>query len=296
MTRDQADAERDEERDRLPASGSDHVSDCSGRPIWTRAGSPGTQADLGCLTFGQIVLSTLATWIDFGDPEQPQDLDQKPGRIELVPGQAMARRGRMRVVIVVPAFAEGDQGDPPVVPGIVAGVEAARAPHVRGGVDQPGGVQPEDDRAGKMPHRNSGKSADGAAGSGQDDDRHPVVVVQPDVEAVLRQIGSVLRHHPGVVVIGLAEQDPADVRPEGAIARRMRIARLVGLLMMDAMGGHPEDRPAFERQRAANGKEILEPHRDLIGPMGVQAMIAHADAEPGGEVIQPLRPRPAVPK
>ena len=56
----------------------------------------------------------------------------------------------------------------------------------------------------------------------------------------------------------LAEEDPADVRPEAACARRVRIGVLVGMLMVDAMRGDPEDRPAFERQRAADGEEILE--------------------------------------
>ena len=31
--------------------------------------------------------------------------------------------------------------------------------------------------------------------------------------------------------------------------------------MVDAVGGHPEDRPALERQRAAQGQEILDPLR-----------------------------------
>ena len=60
----------------------------------------------------------------------------------------------------------------------------------------------------------------------------------------------------------LAGQDPAHVRPPGALARRVRIAFPVGLLMMDAMGRDPEDRPALERQRAAEGQEILDP---LVG-------------------------------
>ena len=44
-----------------------------------------------------------------------------------------------------------------------------------------------------------------------------------------------------------------------AFARRVRIAFLIGLLMMDAMRGHPEDRAALERQRAAEREEVLDP-------------------------------------
>ncbi len=56
-----------------------------------------------------------------GDPDRPRDaekfqnLQRDPGRIEFVPCQAMPRRGRMRVMVVVPSFAEGDQRHPPVI-------------------------------------------------------------------------------------------------------------------------------------------------------------------------------------
>src|SRR5262249_19727746 len=49
-----------------------------------------------------------------GDSEEAQNLQRDPGRIEFVPGQAVAGRGRMRMVVVVPAFTERDHGDPPV--------------------------------------------------------------------------------------------------------------------------------------------------------------------------------------
>src|SRR5438045_2597851 len=45
---------------------------------------------LSCLDFGQIAVD--ARDVDrFGEPEPPQDLDQQPGRVELVPGKAVAR-------------------------------------------------------------------------------------------------------------------------------------------------------------------------------------------------------------
>jgi hypothetical protein len=62
----------------------------------------------------------------------------------------------------------------------------------------------------------------------------------------------------------------------------MWIAGLVGFLMVNAVRGNPEDRPAFQRQGAANREEILQPSRNLIGPMGVQAMITHTDAQTSG--------------
>jgi len=39
----------------------------------------------------------------------------------------------------------------------------------------------------------------------------------------------------------------------------MRIALLIGILMMDAVRGHPENRAAFERERSAKGQGIFDP-------------------------------------
>ena len=41
----------------------------------------------------------------------------------------MASGGRMSVMVVVPAFAEGDQRYPPVIAGVVTGVKR-RLPHI----------------------------------------------------------------------------------------------------------------------------------------------------------------------
>src|SRR5688500_6748210 len=60
-------------------------------------------------------------------PEQPQG---EPGDVQFPPGEAVARRDGMRVVIVVPAFAEGQQRHPPAVPRIIARLETPAAPHV----------------------------------------------------------------------------------------------------------------------------------------------------------------------
>ena len=55
----------------------------------------------------------------------------------------MAGGSGMGVMVVVPAFAEGEQCDEHVVAGIVARGEAAGAPQVRDGVYGPGGMQAE---------------------------------------------------------------------------------------------------------------------------------------------------------
>ena len=85
---------------------------------------------------------------------------------------------------------------------------------------------------------------------------------------------------------GFAAHDPAHVRPEAAVARAVRIAGLVGELMMHAVRGHPEDRPALERQRGAGGEEILKPLGALETAMRQQAVIAESDAETAGYPVK----------
>jgi hypothetical protein len=59
----------------------------------------------------------------------------------------------------------------------------------------------------------------------------------------------------------------------------MGIAFLVRILVMHAMGGDPENRSAFERERAAGRQEILNPFWCFVAAMGQQAMIAHPNAQ-----------------
>src|SRR5580698_1137608 len=103
----------------------------------------------------------------------------------------MARRRGVGMVIIVPAFAEGDQSHPPVVARVVARSEATSAPHVSGGVDQPRGVESKDDTEETSPEQ-EGESADQVQDDGECHVRYPVIVVEPDVETILRQIGGVL--------------------------------------------------------------------------------------------------------
>src|SRR3979490_1878242 len=110
-------------------------------------------------------------------PDEPDDLEElqlDPGGVELVPGQAVAGRGRVGVVIVVPAFPECQGRDPPRVLRVVLRREAAAPPEVRGGVDQPGRVQSDDhpQEDGPVDER---PSADREECKSQNRQRHPVV-------------------------------------------------------------------------------------------------------------------------
>ena len=85
--------------------------------------------------------------VELGDLDlfRESDLAEYPDAVvvdvEFIPGKAVARADGMCVVVVVPAFAAGEQGNPPVVAGIVSRLKAATAPQVGRRIHQPGGMQ-----------------------------------------------------------------------------------------------------------------------------------------------------------
>jgi hypothetical protein len=217
-----------------------------------------------------------------GEAEEAEDGDAVPVGIELIPGEAVTGGLGVGVVVVVPAFAEGEEGDPEAVAGGVGGVEATRAPHVGGGVDEPGGVEAEDGAEEDSPEEIR-PSAECEKSEAEDGDGQPVPLADPDVELVFAEIGDVGEKIGGVVVHGGAGEEPAHVGPEAAFAGGVRVTCLVGVLVMHAVGGYPEDRTALQGECAADGEEILHPLRSFVTAMGEEAMVAHTDAEASGD-------------
>src|ERR1035438_4355315 len=56
--------------------------------------------------------------------------------------------------------------------------------------------------------------------------------------------------------------------------------------MMHAVRGHPEDGAAFQRHGAEGGENVFQPQRNLVRPVRVQTVVAHADAEADRNVVQ----------
>ena len=218
---------------------------------------------------------------DFG--EQP---NSPIVRIDLVPSKAVAGGDGVGVVVVVPAFAAGEQRNPPIVARVVASIKAAAAPKMGGGVDQPGGVQAERDAQKASPKQHSygafpsaGEPSEAEEERAADGDRHPVVFAEPDIEAVAFEVGNIAGEELGLRVQSIAPDDPSDVSPPAAFAGSVRIALAVAVLMMDAMGGHPEDGSALKRERGADGHQVFQPLGRLVTAMGQQAVVAHADTD-----------------
>src|ERR1019366_9205112 len=99
------------------------------------------------------------------------------------------------------------------------------------------------------------------------------------MKLIFAKVGNIGQKIAVVVMKGLPGENPTHVRPKAAIERGVRIARLVGELMMNAMRGPPEDRPPLQCQRGANGKNVFQPLRTLVSAMRQQPVIAHTDTE-----------------
>src|SRR5277367_2710822 len=121
----------------------------------------------------------------FGEADFAEEPDAVVVDVELVPSEAVARTDGVGVVVVVPAFASGEKRDPPVVAGVVLGLEAALAPEMRGGVHKPGGVKANGDAEEGSPEDHADCADDVVAGAskqaadrelekGSGDQRNPV--------------------------------------------------------------------------------------------------------------------------
>src|SRR3569623_2601978 len=82
-----------------------------------------------------------------------------------------------------------------------------------------------------------------------------------------------------------AGDDPAGGGPPGAVLRSVRIAVVIGILMMDAVRGDPEDRSTLKGHGAAHGDEVLDPAGSFVAAVREQAVISHADADVDGEEV-----------
>ncbi len=189
------------------------------------------------------------------------------------------------MVIIVPALAEAQQGDPEAVPGTVRGLKATRSPHVGGGIYEPGPMQANYCTE-ENPPRHKGKSTQSKENYSEDCKWNPVPFADPDVEFVLAQIRDIGKELGRIVLQHLAGDDPADVSPEAAIAGRMRVTFLISVLVMEAMGCDPENGTTFKCESGADSEGIFHPFGSFVTPVREEPMVAHTDAEADGNPPQ----------
>src|SRR5271155_3938550 len=64
-----------------------------------------------------------------GEAQRAQNANAVPVHVDLIPGDSVARRLRNGVMIVVPSFAEGEQGNPKTIFRCIVRDEPTRTPH-----------------------------------------------------------------------------------------------------------------------------------------------------------------------
>src|ERR1700733_10115550 len=105
------------------------------------------------------------------------------------------------------------------------------------------------------------------------------------MDAVFGEIGGVAAEESSLGVEGAAGENPPCVGPPGTVVRSVRVAFVIRVLMMNAVRGDPEDRPAFEGEATAHGDEVLDPPRSTVAAVCKQAVIGHADSDIDGEKV-----------
>jgi len=94
--------------------------------------------------------------------EEAQGAQTPESEVELPPAVTLVGVGGKAVVIVVPTFAEGDQGKQEVVAAVVAGAVGSAAPEVGERVDAEGAVIKERGGDGEADHQHlAGVGAEG---------------------------------------------------------------------------------------------------------------------------------------
>ena len=191
-------------------------------------------------------------------------------------------------MVVVPALAEGQQGEPEIVAAVVAGVETAAAVPVRQRVDGHRGMEQHHGGNEEAPHqhlRPVGAQLRGRAfqqraktvqGGGQQHRHHGVVAVQPAQLRVARQVGDARP----VRAETLAGQEPARMAPpEPALVRRMRIGRGIGVAMMVAVVRGPPQRSTLHAGGADQREHELQHARGAEGAVREVAVVEAGDGE-----------------
>src|SRR5271170_7148116 len=185
-------------------------------------------------------------------------------------------------MIVVPAFAESNEGEEEVVFAGVRGWETALTENVRERIDGKRAVPEQYGTQEETPGKQR-KAADEIQDDAENGGWNEVVFVQPSEFGEFGEVADVVEAR-FVVTVG---KNPADVRPPKAEqGGRMEVVFLVRIaMMMPVMSGPPEH--SFLRGRHRHpGDDELKPAAGLEGAMREVTMVARGDKEHANFVSQ----------
>ena len=217
-------------------------------------------------------------------PHEPKALEQRQeieGRVIFPPVESLARAALVGMMIVVPALAHGDDGEKPIVAGIVAGDVAPLADEMGERIDAEGPVI-DGDRAPEEADDEARPAGDGEAEDGEHESRDLFVAVEPHQLGEFGEIRDPIDVHRLLA----AGEDPADMAvDEARLARRMDVEFGVGMEVVVAMVGRPPQDALLRRRLREHCENELEGPAGLIGAVGEVAMVTRPD----GEDPQPVK-------
>ena len=210
----------------------------------------------------------------------------------------MEGRRREGVVVVVPGLAERQQRQPTDVGRLVVRLEAPAAEEVADRVDAEGGVVQEEDAREPAPHQRQEGTGQGSLDRQADqegdrqagDDQRLLQRVDHAQPAVPEQVGAV------AAAIGLAhrrEQPPHVGMPQppsraqrsgSSVVRAVRVAVLVGEVVVLAMVGDPLDDRSLDRQGAEHRQRVADGGVGLKGAVRQEPVEPHRDPQAGERV------------
>ena len=105
------------------------------------------------------------------------------------------------------------------------------------------------------------------------------------MDAIFGEVRSVTAEEGSFGVESAAGENPAGVGPPRTVVRSVGVAFLIGVLMMDAVSGDPEDGTTLKGEASTHADKVLDPLWGLVAAVGEQAMVGHADADVDGEKV-----------
>ena len=189
------------------------------------------------------------------------------------------------MMVVVPALPVGEQGNPPVIGGLIVCGSNPVAPLMGGGIYQPGCV-PHEDGPYDDPPDLEGPASPEEKGDGQEELPHPVCSVEETMDRVFRQIRSV-GLVPFVLIQLLIEgKQPTHMGPPKSARRAVGVIGLVRPGVMQAMNGHPLNRSVLPSQAPEESQQILKRFPELEGTVGQEPVIAETYTQRAGDPLQ----------
>src|SRR3954469_6027594 len=95
----------------------------------------------------------------------------------------------------------------------------------------------------------------------------PEVPLEPHVERIAEDIAGILVVGFGGRSVAVLDEEPSNVAPKCADARRMRVGLMVGMLMMQPMNDDPPCGRLLQVAHAQQGECVFQPERTLKAAM-----------------------------